>query len=361
LENPGAHPDGKMESTRLRRRPRSVVSAANGGIVSRVHHPMRFTLAFFLLSTLFAQAPKSLPTEDAVRISEFYRLAEQTQDKVWPAWSKAPAPLVLVTGDTEYLTHLANPPKDFQKVGDDVYARPRQFPINMQATFPALGFPPVIVIGEPTNTSSQTSTPWLIVLMHEHFHQLQWAQPGYLQAVNDLGLGKGDATGMWMLNYPFPYGNPDVAESFGRLRDSLLATLNEVEQKKFEQLSKQYLKDRKEFLAQFLPGDHKYFSFQLWQEGVARYVQIKAAQAAGDYQPSAAFAALPDYTRFDTYSVAARSRTLDELKHIDITQSKREVFYSFGAAEALLLDRINPTWRDEYFRHLLTTDPLFPK
>jgi hypothetical protein len=325
--------------------------------------PMRFVLALLALSTaLYAQAPlKPLPGNDAVRINEFYRLADQIQDKIWPGWSKTPAPLLLVTTDTEYLTHFPTPPKDFQKGDDDIYARPRQFPTNLQATFPAFGFPPVIVIGEPKSTTSQTSTPWLITLMHEHFHQLQWAQPEYLKAITDLGLSKGDATGKWMLDYPYPYDNPDLARAFEYLRDSLLSTVNEVEKPKFEQLTKQYLKDRKQFFAQLLPGDHKYFSFQLWQEGVARYTQIKAAEAAGDYQPTPAFAALPDYTPFSTYALTARSRTLDELKHIDITQSKREVFYSFGAAECLLLDRINPQWKDEYFQHLLTTDPLFPK
>ena len=322
---------------------------------------MRLLFAALLFATtLFAQAPKPLLADDAVRIAEFYRLAEQTQDKIWPDWSKTPAPLLLVTGDTEYLTHFPTPPKDFQKVGDDVYARPCQFSPNMQATFPAFGFPPVIVIGEPKATQSQTSTPWLMVVMHEHFHQLQWAQPDYLKATADLGLSKGDATGMWMLNYPYPYDNPDLARAFEDLRDSLLNTLNEVDQQKFEHLTKQYVKDRKQFFAQLLPGDHKYFSFQLWQEGVARYTQIKAAEAAADFQPSAAFAALPDFTPFDTYAVTARARTLDELRHIDIAQSKREVFYSFGAAEALLLDRINPAWKEQYFKHLLTTDPLFP-
>ncbi len=323
---------------------------------------MRSLLALLALSTtLVAQALKSLPPDDAVRVAEFYRLAEQTQDKIWPGWSKTPAPLLLVTSDTEYLTHFPTPPKDFQKVGEDVYARPRQFPTNFQATFPAFGPPSVIVIGEPANTSSKTSTPWLITVMHEHFHQLQNSQPGYFQAVEDLGLGHGDTTGMWMLNYPFPYDDPELVRSFEYLRDSLLDALNEVDKQKFTPLSKRYLMDRKQFFAQLLPGDHKYFSFQLWQEGVARYTQVKAAEAAGDYQPSAAYAALPDYTPFNAGAVAARSRTLNELKRIDITKSKREVFYSFGAAEALLLDRINPTWKDEYFNHLLTTDPLFPK
>ncbi|HVP55500.1 MAG TPA: hypothetical protein VMU45_10940 [Candidatus Eisenbacteria bacterium] len=322
---------------------------------------MRYLISLLLLAvSLFAQAPKSLPADDAVRIIEFYRLADQIQDKVWPGWSKTPAPLVLVTADTEYLTHFPTPPKEFQKVGDDVYARPRQFATNLQATFPAFGFPPVIVIGEPANTSSKTSTPWLITLMHEHFHQMQWAQPEYVKAINDLGLSKGDATGMWMLNYPYPYDVPEIAESFHHLRDTLLATLAEVDQQKFAPLAKAYLKERKMFLGQLLPNDHKYFSFQLWQEGVARYTQIKAAEAAADYQPSTAFAALPDYTPFSTYALTARARTLDELKHIDITQSKREAFYSFGAAEALLLDRLNPEWKDQYFKYLLTTDPLFP-
>jgi len=323
---------------------------------------MRSIWAVLLLSSaLLAQTSLKPPSaNDAARIAEFYRLAPEIEDKVWVGWSKVPGPLMLVTSDTEYLTRFPDPPKEFLKVGDDMYARPRQFATNLQATFPAFGFPPVIVIGEPANTASKTSTPWLIVVMHEHFHQMQWAQPDYVKAVNELGLSKGDTSGMWMLNYPFPYDVPEIAQSFEHLRDSLLAALNEVDQQKFAPLAKAYLKERKMFFAQFLPGDRKYFSFQLWQEGVARYTQIKAAEAAADYQPSPLFAALPDYTPFSAYALTARARTLDELKHIDITQAKREVVYSFGAAEALLLDRINPDWKSQYFQHLLNTDPLFP-
>ncbi|MGB9105202.1 MAG: hypothetical protein WCC59_10610 [Terriglobales bacterium] len=35
------------------------------------------------------------------------------------------------------------------------------------------------------------------------------------------------------------------------------------------------------------------------------------------------------------------------------------VVYSFGGAEGLLLDRINPKWKDEYFKELLSTDRWF--
>jgi hypothetical protein len=322
---------------------------------------MRYLLTTLILSSLlFAQTPVPIPAADATRIAEFYRLAPQIDDKIWAGWSKTPASLLLVTQEAEYLTHFPDPPKGFVKTGDDFQARPRQFSVNLQATFPAFGFPPVIVIGEPANTASKTSTPWLIVVMHEHFHQLQWAQPGYMNAINGIGLSKGDTTGMWMLNYPFPYEEPEIATSFAHLRDTLLAALAEVDQSKFAPLAKAYLKERKAFFAQFLPDDRKYLSFQLWQEGVARYTQIKAAEAAADYQPTEAFAALPDYTPFSTYALTARARTLDELKHTDIAQSKRETLYSFGAAECLLLDRVSPDWKTQYFQHLLTTEPLFP-
>ena len=107
----------------------------------------RMTFAIALLAGL-AQPP-TLPAPDAARIAEFYRLADQVQDKIWPNWSKTPAPLLLVTTDTEFLTHFDSPPKDFQKLGDDLYARLRQFPPSMQATFPAVGLPAAIVIGEP--------------------------------------------------------------------------------------------------------------------------------------------------------------------------------------------------------------------
>jgi hypothetical protein len=62
----------------------------------------------------------------------------------------------LVTVDEEFLTHHPVPPNDFQGIGGGFYARPRQFPTNLLATFPAFGPPSVIIIGEPKKPSSTT-------------------------------------------------------------------------------------------------------------------------------------------------------------------------------------------------------------
>jgi hypothetical protein len=215
------------------------------------------------------------------------------------------------------------------------------------------------VIGEPKNTSSKTSTPWLFTLMHEHFHQLQNSQPGYFQAVEALGLSRGDTSGMWMLNYPFPYEKPEVARDFATLRDRLLEALGQPDQAKFASLAQQYVQQRKKFFGQLSPDDRKYLNFQLWQEGIARYTQIKAAEASAKYQPTAEYAALGDFEPFTTQTTAA-SDTLAELKQADLAKWKRTVVYSFGAAEGLLLDRLNPKWKTSYFKQLFTLDLLFP-
>ncbi len=322
---------------------------------------MRISVALFLLSGVMLAQNAALPADDAIRIHEFYRLTAQIQDHIWPEWSRTPTPLLLVTTSTEFLTHHPAPPKDFAKIGDDWYARPRQFSTDLLATFPAFGPPSVIVIGEPANTTSKTCTRWLITVMHEHFHQLQNAQPGYFQAVEDLGLSRGDKTGMWMLNYPFPYEKPELAQDFGRLRDLLFSALRQPDGDKFAKLAEQYIEERKKLFGQLAPDDHKYLSFELWQEGIARYTEIKAAEAAAEYHPSAEYTALPDFESFQAYAARARTDTLEELRRIDLAKSKREVVYSFGAAEGFLLDRINPKWTEEYFKHPFSTDTLFEK
>jgi hypothetical protein len=322
---------------------------------------MRPILTLLLLATTaFTQTPLTqIPVEDAVRVHEFYRLAAQIQDGIWANWSQAPPPLLVVTPDKEFLTHLPAIPKDFKAVGDGFYSRPRQFAVNLLATFPAFGPPSVIVIGEPKNTSSKASTPWLITLMHEHFHQMQQAQPGYFEAVQGLGLSHGDTMGMWMLNYPFPYEKPEIADSFANLRDLLFGAVTESDKGKAESLAQQYIRARKKFFAQLVSDDKKYFNFQLWQEGIARYTQIKVAEAAEHYQPTAEYTALSDFEPFSIYAAKARTETLNELKRADLREWKRTAVYSFGAAEGMLLDRINPTWKDGYFNHPLSLDSFF--
>jgi len=56
-----------------------------------------------------------------------------------------------------------------------------------------------------------------------------------------------------------------------------------------------------------------------------------------------------------------RERIFRQLLTQKLGESKREVVYSFGAAEGLLLDQINPRWRRRYFVEKFDLGKLFPK
>jgi len=164
---------------------------------------------------------------------------------------------------------------------------------------------------------------------------------------------------MWMLNYPFPYDKPEIARSFSDLRNLLLAALNEKKETKFRALAQQYGAERRKFFAQLAPEDRKYLSLQLWKEGIARYVQVKSAEAAAHYEATAEFAALSGYESFSAYAGRFRGDTMRELSQADLAKWKRTVVYSFGACEGFLLDRVNPKWTEGYFKDLFTLDPYF--
>ena len=69
--------------------------------------------------------------------------------------------------------------------------------------------------------------------------------------------------------------------------------------------------------------------------------------------------ALPGYTSFDAVARDLEAAISKELAGQKLAEARRVVFYPYGAAEALLLDRIHPSWRERYFADLFTLDPAW--
>jgi hypothetical protein len=314
-------------------------------------------ILFFSLTTAFAQNQPALSALDRTRLAEAFRLGDQIGDRIWPGWSKAPFAVLLVTPETEFLIRHPKPSADFTKIGydallkSDVYYRKRQLDPGLLATFPAVGGISTIVIGQAENTSVKTSTSWMITLLHEHFHQLQDSQPNFYPEVNALGLSHGDQTGMWMLNYAFPYDRTEVQEQFVLMSKLLADAINEDEDVRAPKAKvRAYLEARRKFQAMLAPDDYKYISFQFWKEGIARYTEYRVAQlAATKFRPSKEFQTLPDYKSLADVARETQERIFRQLVKQKLGESKREVVYSYGAAEGLLLDKIRPGWRRRYW------------
>ena len=108
------------------------------------------------------------------------------------------------------------------------------------------------------------------------------------------------------------------------------------------------------------PDDYRYFSFQVWQEGIARYTEYRIAElAAKKHKPSKEFRALKDYKPFKEVADEIKSGILKELSTLELNDYQRVAFYPLGAGEGLLLDRINPQWQSRYFINKFYVDKYF--
>lgn len=307
-----------------------------------------------------------ISSADRIRLAEAFRIGDQLGEKVWKGWSKAPFAVLLVTPDYEFLIRHPRPSDEFVKTGYDpllkseVYYRKRVFQPTLLATFPAVNGISTIVVGQSFNTDAKTSTPWVITLLHEHFHQLQNSHPTYYAEADALNLARGDQTGMWMLNFPFPYEKDEVVKQFVVLGRALSEALQPASSKQFKRRLRAYMEARKRFKGMLAADDYKYFSFQLWNEGVARYTEYRIARlAATNYQPTREFRALEDFTTFKQVADSIMNRIKAELHATSLDKQRRVAFYAVGAAEALLLDRANPGWQQRYLTEKFFLEKYF--
>ena len=303
-----------------------------------------------------AQTPK-LNATDRTRLIEAFRLGDQLGDRIWPRWKQAPFAVLLVTPEYEFLIRHPLPSPDFEKIGfdkeldSDVFFRKRTMSPSFLATFPAIrgSMVSTIVVGQAENTWVKTSTPWVVTLLHEHFHQLQDSQPNFYTDVNALNLARGDQSGMWMLNYAFPYDRAEVQQQFAAMSDLLAAAINAPQRQRAARV-RDYFAARQKFQQLVNPDDYKYLAFQFWKEGIARYTEYRLARlAATEYRPTKEYRALPDYRSFADFADKTYEGIFRQLRTQKLGESKREVVYSYGAAEGLLLDQIKPGWRHRYF------------
>lgn len=298
-------------------------------------------------------AGQSLNPEHRALLEEGFRLFDHVEDR-WPDWASAPEAVLMVSGDWEFLFGHPAPDGTFRVTtespvaGRPVLVRERAHPPGLLATFPAVGGVSTIVIGTPEATGLNP-TRWILTLLHEHFHQLQMSRPGYYVGVEALGLSGGDDSGMWMLEYPFPYSDPSVSNAVGALGRAARALAGSAREGEVpDQAVRGYLGLREALTRTIRPEDNRYLAFQTWQEGVARYAELDAAiHAAQTFAVSDRFRALPGFVPFD---VVADSlwKEIEAAVDRDLTGSARVYFYALGALEAVALEALRPGWRERY-------------
>jgi hypothetical protein len=332
------------------------------------------TLRFFILSlSLFlpsfqgarAQGKPIIPETARIRLAESFKLGEALGNDVWEGWNKTPFAVLLVTTEYEFLIRHPKPSQDFALLGYDsllksnVYFRRNAHSTGIAATFPVNDVPTIVIGYRVPEKPAKVSTGWVATVLHEHFHQLQYSQPKYDAEVEALNLSHGDKTGMWMLNFAFPYSSTELNAKISSL-GKLLAEAIESRKEDLQTKLAAFLRARRQLQTMLTRDDYKYFSFQLWQEGMAMYTQYRVAKlAAMKYRPGKEFQSLEDYTSFEEVATGIRRNILEQLSALPLKDYKRVSFYYLGAGEGLLLDRVNPKWHKRYLKDRFSTDRYF--
>jgi hypothetical protein len=262
-------------------------------------------------------------------------------EAVWPGYGNAPFGFLLVTEKAESLLCRDIVPQGFEPAGRDEatgcarYTRPPTgLPANLLAAMPLFGLPSVIVMGTPQATG-RTEASWVRTILHEHFHQWQYALPGYFDRLKALDLHGGDETGMWILNYPFPYDDPAVSAAFTLASNALADAVAARATPQFGSAFDSYIEARQALAASAGEDNWRYMELQLWQEGVARWTEIRLGKW---------------YPRQDVRDSAERleDSTLAELRSPNLPEKKRVALYAYGAGEAMLLQACGHGWRADY-------------
>lgn len=312
----------------------------------------------------FGQSSPKMRLEDKVRIKEAIIIRNQFGNKIWNEIEKVSFTVLLVSDTLEYLINHSYPSKDFKLsekddiTGSEIYFRKRKYSDKLLATFPAVNGVNCIVVGTPERTN-KNSSEWIVTLLHEHFHQYQFTQKDYYSGVEKLELSNGDQTGAWQLNYAFPYENKNVNEQYNKYTSALVRCIKAENQSTRKKEFKKYLRLRNKFKKGLKPADYRYFSFQIWQEGIARYTEYRFLQELANYDPSASIKKLPDFVSFKELKNNFYETELAKLRNTKLIEKQRVCFYSTGFAEGLLLEKLFPKWQENYLIDKFSIDNNF--
>jgi len=285
------------------------------------------------------------PPEWSAELAAMQALARRQGEALWPGFGTAPFGLLMLEpGGETLICHPVIPagfaaPRRDAATGCERAIRPRgSLPDGLLAAMPIFGPPSTIVVGTPAATG--TSLPrWRLSILHEHFHQWQDALPDLYARVAALDLAGGDESGMWMLNFPFPYARESTAAAHAAAARALAAALAARGTADFGARLEDYLRLRRAFAADAGERNWRYFEFQLWKEGVARWTEIGLGAAADD-PALRAEAALRE------------GEVMTALDRPDLAREGRLAVYAMGAGEAMVMEACGPRWRAAYPQRL---------
>jgi hypothetical protein len=296
-----------------------------------------------------------LSTEDKEQLEDVTELLDALGNEVWPGFGDAPLALIVYADKTEFLVGATDPPAPWTEVADDNFGestyhwRPAEVPQSFAVaigeqwagSIEALSnmsrrlteqardrLPPGLAgVVRPRLTRAEHG----IYLCHETFHALQATT-----AVKRFRR----AVATYPAEQDYPYHDRSFAKAWNQEGRLLAEALDATEEE-----------DRSEVIGLFLAVRRSRrhsagladalveFERELeWLEGLAKYVEMELCKAASrdsrQYRP-------------------VLSRAMGDFRNRLVrlgTLPGQQRFYLSGAAQAVLLDRIDPRWEEKILK-----------
>jgi len=334
----------------------------------------------------------SISDNDKSRIKEAQHLREEIGNLVFPGWAEGQKAQILYNEANVFLLNLPNPESGWYKIpqeskkgftwqitestetwnGMPYYRQPYQngktpeaFAVRIGDQFigslPTLDWMRINLIQQiqasapdilqriiPSSFLGKIFFPnsdtYLSLIQHENFHAYQatWAKERLYQAETANILRKNQ----------YPWDSDQMQELW---KSELIALEDALRSENADEIAEhveQFLSIRmnRRITNNLTLGLIDYENQREWVEGMARYVELESWRLANDvksYDFDDCMETDPEFKQYRGFS-NRWNRELDQMKRMYADKGDGRFYYS-GMAQAYLLDRLSPGWKDRLF------------
>lgn len=339
----------------------------------------------------YSQVTDRLSDESKAHLAEVIQLQQSVGDEVWPSWGDADVPIIVYNEVYAFLVGYADPPDGWMRmpqeekrggpwelVRDDnffgaAYYRqplpdpeitPENFTVKVGEQWVATmwtreyaeiafyqdfqqSLPPLLVAIFPYrlmwNLIMGETDTYIAALEHESFHVFQGTVVPERLAAAEFAM---------QYNNRYPWDDAAAESAWQEEVDILLAAVQAETDEEATHLIQDFLFQRNERrMAMGLSDNLITFEQQReWLEGLAKYAEVTIGQVAA---ASPTYAPLPELAAdedFHAYTTRERYwlQQVEEIARLSGREGDIRFYYT-GMAQAILLDRLLPNWKDRAF------------
>jgi hypothetical protein len=338
-----------------------------------------------------SQVTDRLSDLDKARLAETTHLRQALGSQVWPGWDALDVPIIVYNEAYAFLVGYPDPPAGWIRMPQNE-ARGGPWEVVPGDTYECqvyyrqpLPDPEVT----PENFTVLVGDRWVVTMGTSAFMEIsfysgmQEQQPPFLKPVFPYRLAWGlimgdsdayigsleheafhafegssapdrlaEAEAANRVESSYPWDDPSLDPSWGAEMDLLIKAVRAPSDTGARELARQFLAEREKrrTALNLSSAQIDYEGQREWLEGLAKYAELTLGKVAGgmaSYSPLAALKADPAFKAYKTRP-QFWSEQLDEAKRTAGRAGETRFYYS-GFAQAALLDRLAPGWKEKAF------------